>query len=922
MLSTQVPGVQFPFRQEFGKVGRATQELGDTLMHSSEKVAEIAQRTQVMQDNSDGHGASLDYSVAAQQQMARLNASSKDGYVYDDMKDGSGNPIPRYMPDGKTRMTVADAYADWSNDYAKNKISTMSDGAGYIFGNEVKKEGTFNFLKMKGDALTTNTKYQDDILNQKITDGQQALISKPDTDFLYNYSQKMQTLMKNQNFGDMPLHDADKQQEILKKMNSKLAMSTVQGAWSQEILTQRLNKGSETAAINKWVSVLNGTDPSSVQRKSQGLFTLSDMLTPEERAQELKTMLDHLPAAKKADGDTVKEYGKNYSAALKSGDAKWQDTAQQFFSVVHSNVMAGTIRPDEGGKLVSDAAAKACMGQVMTSGKYQSITQLHNNAAQCLGSVLSAARTSAAKLNETLPEGQKIPLEFFGEAEKNEAAQFMNDQVREVQEARNKDFASSLIKTDPYHPSADATAAPNLARLAGQDADRLINLSSNKAWVSAAQKGFAEVDQRASSMGQPTDKKNYLPKSDSGYPFNAASIASHLSNKGPNGEMTSPSAVGNYVKALQRTGGKYYPAMVDQMIESKELPAAWALMKHVNGSATDPRDFRDMIDAINTPTKTTEELSKISGWDEKSADSQVAKSFGPWIKSQDQYNTMGQEFQADVVRAATNLARKNFTDNPKAGVDTAVKNAYNTFVGNTNHVIPVVKENPGWFNSNDKTGFSTIPGVIDGKPIGNQSATWAINNMMNKWGDEGKLKAAGIDVPAGADDAQKANYAHFIATHDPRPSFKYVDGVPSLLMTYVGKDGRRETVMKNGEPVHEPFDQLKVKPPTGPGPLPPFPDFHMNFDNIRGAHQIDRGPSSISSRLHQMFSADASERERASDPTKGIGDMAYLTGEDFAGKRPTQAQAKHLLMEHLAGNTKMSNDDMVNLMFPTDRGNP
>lgn len=328
-LSENVPGVQFPFRQEFARQGAALEHLGEGIQSAAQKGAGIYDEIQRQHDISTSANAATQATVRHSQMVQDIAMSSPDGFV----RDPDTTEIIKNS-DG-SQKTIAQQY--WENadhDY-QNDQEGMSPRAAAMYRERMQRtigENTQR-LQMKGlDLQAQSTELKIGDMKDTISkDFSRSFV--PDTNPYYSgpkdengaikqypsaqkfFDGVQQVLLTRQQMGSVqgkPGTYGPTEVEALKKGDaSQLAdqwldsakYDLMESAGSRAALHKSLKDGSSTAGmqIHSLLDIIDGKDPESQQRAAQKLPTINSSLTPPQIDRWKKDLLGMMPVAKEVD---------------------------------------------------------------------------------------------------------------------------------------------------------------------------------------------------------------------------------------------------------------------------------------------------------------------------------------------------------------------------------------------------------------------------------------------------------------------------------------------------------------------------------------------------------------------------------------------------------------------------------------------
>ena len=123
LFNPSVPGVQFPYRGEFTRVGQATKELGGAIEHVAATGAQIAQEIQRQSDIAKAAQVHAQASIDDNQEVENLKQNSPDGFVYD-----AQTKEPVQNEDG-THKTIAQQYQENATQRLESQRQNLTSGA-------------------------------------------------------------------------------------------------------------------------------------------------------------------------------------------------------------------------------------------------------------------------------------------------------------------------------------------------------------------------------------------------------------------------------------------------------------------------------------------------------------------------------------------------------------------------------------------------------------------------------------------------------------------------------------------------------------------------------------------------------------------------------------------------------------------------
>lgn len=339
MLSQNVPGVQFPFRQEFGRQGKALEELGGNIERAADTGAAINDEIQRQHDISTASQATAEAFVAHNQMREKILMSSPDGLVRDPQ---TGEVIQNR---DETQKTVAQQYWEDADHDFQTRQQDMTPRSAAMFREMFQKhimENTSYLQKMgmerqaqDSDQKVDNVKdtFSRDMQRKPVPDtalgssgqlvgggyysGEQdedgAVKQYPSAQKAYDAIQAVQLIRQQKGpIQGRPGQYGPTEVEALKKKDASdlsnnwltsMQDDLLESNGSRAGLHKNLKDASSTATmqIHSLLDIVDGKDPESQRRISQGLPTINNSLSPEQIAHWKQTLLGMAPAAKEVD---------------------------------------------------------------------------------------------------------------------------------------------------------------------------------------------------------------------------------------------------------------------------------------------------------------------------------------------------------------------------------------------------------------------------------------------------------------------------------------------------------------------------------------------------------------------------------------------------------------------------------------------
>lgn len=459
-FSQNVPGVQFPYRQEAGREGMALQHLGEGIESAAHAGGEIYDEIQRQHDISTASKNYVDAGVSHAQQMQNLKLSSPDGFVH----DTDTNEVVKNR-DGSQR-TIAQEYWNWADSDYQDRQKAMSPRAAAMFRQQMQSEIGQNTKLLQNTQLELQRKSADQDVVQGMASYARDNDRTPYPDAMPYYEEKREdgsvnlrgnTYKINSQLATLKLW-TQRQGPVgdqpgmygptdIDKLTTK-RLSDHANDWVRSAVTDILendtprdhkNRVSTTAyqQVLNLRDVIEGKDPMSSKADSQGLPTVKSSLTSEQADKwrnQLNSMLD---GAKKIDRTDYEFQLQQMKQASKLGQFQSPDqlmNSPQFSYLMHAAQPLG-LTPEEHLKNVSEIFSNAASSpmtagfdlssesakrqQIMT--KIEQFSKAWPQYGQMLGAHFTGAMADALK-----PDVQKGALANL----KEETTQFKADPAK------------------------------------------------------------------------------------------------------------------------------------------------------------------------------------------------------------------------------------------------------------------------------------------------------------------------------------------------------------------------------------------------------------------------------------------------------------------------------------------------------------
>lgn len=329
-ISQNVPGVQFPFRQEFGRQGQSLEHVGESIENAASTGGQIYDEIQRQHDISTSTLASAQASVEHAQMREKIQQSSPDGFAYDE----DGAPIKDRMGN---QVSIAQKYWEDADVSSQNYQDSLSPRAAAMFRQSMQHTIVDNTEKLQNEGMrlqaqsseqritATKDTYSKDFMRSIVPDTSPYYTGPQQEDGStkqYPSAQKLYdaiaaSQLARQQMGPVqgkPGFYGPTEVEALKKGDAEeltdnwlTAAKTdlIESQGSRAKLHQALKDGSSTALgqINSLLDIVEGKDPQSMKRSSTdpALPTVNSSLTPAQIEKWRNDLLGMIPAAKEVD---------------------------------------------------------------------------------------------------------------------------------------------------------------------------------------------------------------------------------------------------------------------------------------------------------------------------------------------------------------------------------------------------------------------------------------------------------------------------------------------------------------------------------------------------------------------------------------------------------------------------------------------
>lgn len=797
LMSTQVPGVNFPFRQEFGKVGQGLERIGESVQNDAVQGKEVYNEVQRQEAISQADNASVQHKLWSDSYVRDLKISSPDGLIH---QDGDQTQGPVQNPDGTPR-TITQEFWDESNKRYQADQDNMSPMAAAMYRQRMLPEIGARASILNNDAYQMRLAAAD----QSRAASNEGVFKEFDaapSDQTYGTSRP--DLNKFSDYAQSATLDLARQGGVLDPttgqfkggLRNQIEIGSLQqkqlneyGArWMEASLTKIMEEKAGNGPhmsqdIQNLLDVVRGKDPQSVAFQQAGKVTPATALSAEQRLIYEDRLLKMAPSAQSIDMSEFDLMKKGYESAAAQGKYPLGQTNSS-----RTNLMNWMDAFEKSGQWNTADRIKSMGDITAAEGKGMLAGQTFDLQPQASQHALTE-RTSESALHQLQQEAQMRGMTWtadIGNQVANEVRAKGIENVNKIEAEKQKDFPGFMAGEDSFGM--------------GKPRSGIANQVAHLDWTNpAAIQKSGLIPQYLNQMSK-IYSANYGTNMDNWRPIskdNSMSLGAAMSNM-------SPTQQGQAIDNLKAAYGKAFPNLMDTLIQDNALntknsqSADWKFV----GSIPTVQGRVAQLSAMQG-TQVTRELyeAKFQGDKWEDLRSRVAKAWQPDIDvivKASPLNIDQRAYAASILNKATNAVAQ-MRSQTGGSLDEAIQNSkaeafkgYPTVetVGNHQTLFgwqtPFVKgpQVPVAFSSNLS---DTQKGVIKQN----------LGSLMTEQG----LKTAGVAPPAAAPGAPNfSEHFHKMAA-DNITSINHVnskDG-PGYTIDYQGvnADGR-----PNGQVLH------------------------------------------------------------------------------------------------------------------------
>lgn len=345
--TSNIPGVQFPYRQEFGKVGQAAERFGSDMGQAASTGSEIYNEVQRQQAISQSENLAVQHKVDSDSYIRNLKTASPDGFIHE---NGDQNQ-PIVQNDDQTPRTITQEFHSWSDDRYQQDQDNLSPMGAAMYRQKMLPEIGARMSQLNNDAHTM----QLNDAEQKREQGNQTVFkefdaapydkqwglpnepgnqSRPDLSKFSDYASAA-TLGLQQRGGILDPKTGQLTGGLMNQTEINTANTKQLNEYGDRWLNSNLTKIMEDEAhngphasqdIQNLLDVVHGRDAQSQSYQAAGKVTPSTALSAEQQTNWEKKLIGMIPTAQSIDTSEFKLYEKNYISAAEQGQYKLGNT--------------------------------------------------------------------------------------------------------------------------------------------------------------------------------------------------------------------------------------------------------------------------------------------------------------------------------------------------------------------------------------------------------------------------------------------------------------------------------------------------------------------------------------------------------------------------------------------------------------------
>lgn len=768
-LSTNVPGVNYPYTREFGAVGRGLEDIGGAVEGAG---ANIYEKVQMAESQDQANNAYINFKVESAKKLQQLQVQSPDGYI----RSGKNGAI---MPneDGTAR-TIHDEYRDWS----KDQMANATDGLSGLHTKSLFKDRASSYLAEQEPHVFNMTqqmkvKSYDDGFSSRVQKLADDLSTNPD---LNNFYSHYKDLMKDLNDQVGVTHNQTDAQEKLRRAGAVLGEGLMRGAYTQDLFNKKEGDPDLVPSILKWKQRVEGLDTQSKIMKQQGLPTLSDIMDPRHKASEDLALTRLIPQAKQQDMRNFEVSLKNAKDAAEVGglsDESYYQNLGKLANYAQNKSMPENVAINH----ASDLIANKLYGDLLGDNFRLNMTPEQKRAS------IEQAKTNSVAITQKFAEQLGVNDPNLGYEAQKRIAGKLDQLYKNGQEALHNDFAGQIM-SPPKTQGTQGGVTPSFAaaRFAGQDFKDLVGLAKEAPTIKQMIHDMKNI--AITAIPDSPDSLRFVSKDQSSV------MGSVLTDTRANKTSTAAQ-----FKGFLNAFGEDSPQVISTMIKDHSLPKSWALLANISPNTPQPV-MESLVGAIKGDTeidKGFKEATSVPGSKMTNSvlNGQIRKQLAPWAASQE-ISQADRGFLNRSSEVVTRLAKEMWLQDPTQDAKHVAEAAYNRFIGDFHHVTTIGP--PGWWPGSIQSSYKmSIP-----KGLATENELDTIRSNLSHSISPKNLEGISPDGPLTSDGKPSPVQSHFVSNNVAPTAgwtFGYANGKPGFVMIYkiggelkpLRKDGRR-----------------------------------------------------------------------------------------------------------------------------------
>lgn len=698
MLSLDIPSVNMPSSSEFGKIGNAIE-------YAAEQVegAGFDALTQIKHAEAQDASSSAFYKdkVDSENKITQLKLQSSDGYMHEDPTDSSSDIIQNQ--DG-SRRTMSQEFYDWANERYQNTQTKMPTELAY----EMYKSRALPYLSdqqalVQNDTQVMKVKAYDQRKEADIKSLGDQLVSNPNLLNFYLHANDVAPDFKSQ-IGVM--HNAAEADQKTRQAYQSLSRDLMQGAYTQILSQKKEGDPTRLQDIQRWRDVLSGNDPMSRARAARGMPVLADMMDPIQKSVEEEKLVRLIPTAQAADLNDFRAMLHQTMTAQEMGQGD-PSSLNYLLNQTAQYAQSKDLHPVEAAQIWGDLFSAKAIGR-MQGPSFDALPLDQKTA------LIEQASKQAKSEAQTF--AQRMGVQHSGDMGATSSKQIDDRLIKQalsVESEKRQDFASFSQRVLPSGQMASKLDYSSPISIAVGPNPRILqqslhdSLALSKTTISSNPDYWRPVTKEQSSQ-----MSNFI--------------------KNPN---ISDEQAGQAIKAMSSAYGRWFPGVMDQMIQDG-LPEGWRVAA-LNPSSSNTTFMVSSIrgnQAIDTAFK-----AKLEALGEKESDFDGAayRATQTWTAAKIQespLNLSQTNFVNSVNLAVKNGAKQIWLNDPSMSADEAVKRSSDRLINNYAYTNTM---GGGWFSGPSRQSLVTIPKNVNGTPISEGQNSIIMENLRGALTEEG-----------------------------------------------------------------------------------------------------------------------------------------------------------------------------------------